>query len=139
MQVMVGQPGMRLPWRTSRFELPGDGLLAARVCLDQRMPAGDPSRLRSAARRSGGLGRGPAPGRRDAAVLHRYPVWSGAAHRAFVEQIRAHAPSMSATADRYEHYASALIAYAGALEVTAPGCWLPATSCGSDTTSSPPR
>lgn len=104
----------------SRFELPGDGLLAAQLCLGQRMPAGDPARIRGAARRSdaqaGDL-------RRVAATLLSNadtPRWSGSAHRAFVEDIRAHAPSMTATAERYERYAAALHAYAGALDETAP-------------------
>jgi uncharacterized protein YukE len=104
----------------SRFELPHDGVLAAQVCLRQRMPVGDPARLRSAARRSGGWA---ADLRRSASTLLSFaetPLWSGEAHRAFVEQIRTHAPSMSATADRYEQYASALNAYAGALDEAGP-------------------
>ncbi len=104
----------------SRFELPGDGLLAAQTCLDQRMPAGDPARIRIAARRCGATA---ADLRRAASALLSTadtPLWAGEAHRAFVEHIRANAPSMSATADRYEHYASALHAYAGALDETAP-------------------
>jgi hypothetical protein len=91
----------------SRFELPGDGVLAAQVCLAQRMPAGDSVELRSAARRSAGWA---GELRRVAAVLlasAEGPLWSGAAHRAFVEQLRARAPVISATADRYEHYAAA--------------------------------
>ena len=105
---------------TSRFELPGDGLAAAQVCLGQRMPAGSPAGIRSVAYRSGARA---AELRRVATTLLstvETGVWSGAAHRAFVEQVRAHAPSMSATADRYEHYAAALASYAGALEETAP-------------------
>ncbi|HEY0167232.1 MAG TPA: RNase A-like domain-containing protein [Jatrophihabitans sp.] len=104
----------------SRFELPGDGLSAARLCLGQRMPAGDPAQIRAAARRTGAQA---ADLRRVAsALLSRVdtPLWSGPAHRAFVEQIHAHAPSMTATADRYEQYASALHAYAGALDETTP-------------------
>jgi uncharacterized protein YukE len=105
---------------TSRFELPGHGLLAAQVCLGQRMPAGDPAQLRSAARRSGTWAAGL---RRVASTLlscAETSLWTGAAHRAFVEQLHAHAPSMSATADRYEHYASALNAYATVLDETMP-------------------
>jgi uncharacterized protein YukE len=105
---------------TSRFDLPGDGLLAAQVCFDQRMPAGDPARLRSAARRSDAWA---AELRRTVPALLSYadtPLWSGVAHRAFAEHIRSHTPSMSATAERYEHYASALNAYAGVLDQTAP-------------------
>jgi uncharacterized protein YukE len=104
----------------SRFELPGEGLLAAQVCLDQRMPAGDPVGLRSAAARSGAWA---AELRRVASVLLSNadtPLWTGPAHRAFVEQVRANAPCMSATAERYERYASALHVYAGALDETAP-------------------
>ncbi|HEX8081190.1 MAG TPA: RNase A-like domain-containing protein [Jatrophihabitans sp.] len=104
----------------SRFELPGEGLLAAQVCLDQRMPAGDPVGLHSAAARSGAWA---AELRRVASVLLSNadtPLWTGPAHRAFVEQVRANAPCMSATAERYERYASALHAYAGALDETAP-------------------
>ncbi|HEX8095899.1 hypothetical protein [Jatrophihabitans sp.] len=104
----------------SRFELPGDGVLAARVCLAQRLPAGDPVELRSVARRSVGWA---AELRRVAAVLlssAEGPLWAGAAHLAFVEQLRTHAPAMSATADRYEHYAAALDGYAGVLEEASP-------------------
>lgn len=104
----------------SRFELPGEGLLAAQVCLDQRMPAGDPVGLRSAAARSGAWA---ADLRRVTAVLLSKadtPLWTGAAHQAFVEQIRANAPCMSAAAERYERYAGALHTYAGAVEETAP-------------------
>jgi uncharacterized protein YukE len=105
---------------TSRFELPGDGLRAAQVCLAQRVPAGDPAGIRSVADRSGARA---AELRRIASTLLSNldtGLWSGAAHRSFIDQVRTHAPSMSATADRYEHYAAALIGYAGALEETAP-------------------
>lgn len=104
----------------SRFDLPGDGLLAARACLSQRMPAGDPVQLRSVARRSGAWA---ADLRRVAATLlscAETPVWRGAAHRAFVEQLRASAPSVAAAAERYEHYAGALNAYASVLDEAAP-------------------
>jgi uncharacterized protein YukE len=104
----------------SRFELPSDGLLAARVCVVQRLPAGDPVRLRLMARRSGAFA---AELRRAASVLlagAEAGLWTGQAHQAFLDRLRIHAPSMSATADRYEHYAAALSSYAGALEETAP-------------------
>ena len=104
----------------SRFELPGEGLTAARVCLEQRLPAGDPARIRATARRSDACA---AELRRAASTLLcglETGLWRGPAHRAFVEQIRAHAPSMSATAARYEHYALALHGYAGALDETVP-------------------
>lgn len=105
---------------SSRFELPGEGLGAAQVCLVQRLPAGDPARIRAAARRSDA--RAAELRRTASTLLSRLdsPLWSGAAHRAFVDQLRAHAPSISATADRYEHYAAALYRYAGALDETAP-------------------
>jgi uncharacterized protein YukE len=112
--------GAVLVMTISRFELPADGLRAAQVCLDQRVPAGDPAGIRAVACRSGARA---AELRRAASTLLsgvETGMWSGAAHRAFVEQIRAHAPSMSATADRYEHYAAALHGYAGALDETAP-------------------
>ena len=105
---------------TSRFELTGDGVLAAQVCLAQRVPAGDPARIRAAAFRSGARA---TELRRAATTLLssvETQLWRGAAHQAFVDQVRTHAPSMSATADRYEHYAAALASYAGALEETAP-------------------
>lgn len=105
---------------TSRFELPGDGLLAAQTCLSQRMPAGDPVQLRWAARRSDARA---ADLRRIAMTLlscTETSMWSGTAHRAFVEQIRASSPSITATAERYEHYAGALTCYAGVLDETAP-------------------
>ncbi|HST46650.1 RNase A-like domain-containing protein [Jatrophihabitans sp.] len=47
-------------------------------------------------------------------------MWRGVAHRAFVEQLRASAPSITATAERYEHYAGALNCYASVLDETAP-------------------
>ncbi|MDQ1745312.1 MAG: hypothetical protein QOE23_3651, partial [Pseudonocardiales bacterium] len=84
------------------------------------MPAGDPAQLRTLARRSGAWA---ADLRRVAATLSscaETPVWRGAAHRAFVEQLRASAPSVTATAERYEHYAGALTAYAGVLDETGP-------------------
>lgn len=104
----------------SRFELPGDGVLAAQVCLAQRMPAGDPAEVRSVARRSGA--RSVELRRVTSTLLScaETPLWSGAAHRAFVDQLRTQAPSLTATADRYEHYAGALNAYADALDQTAP-------------------
>jgi uncharacterized protein YukE len=104
----------------NRFQLPGDGLLAARVCLGQRTPAGDPAQLRMVARRSAAWA---ADLRRVAATLlscTETPVWRGAAHLAFVEQLRGSAPSMTGTAERYEHYAGALNAYAGTLDEIGP-------------------
>jgi uncharacterized protein YukE len=105
---------------TSRFELSADGLRAAQVCLGQRVPAGDPAGIRLVAVRSGA--RAAALRRTASALLSgaEAGLWRGAAHRAFEDQLRTHAPSMSATADRYEHYAAALSSYAGALEETAP-------------------
>lgn len=105
---------------TSRFELPGDALLAARVCLSQRLPAGDPVQLRSVARRSGAWATDL---RQVAATLlscTEASVWRGAAHLALVEHLHASAPSLTATARRYEDYAGALNAYAGILDETAP-------------------
>lgn len=46
-------------------------------------------------------------------------LWRGLAHQALVEQLRSHAPQLTATADRYSGYADALINYAGALDETA--------------------
>jgi uncharacterized protein YukE len=105
---------------TERFLLPADPLLAARLCLEQRMPAGDPARLRAAARHAGSTA---GDLRRTCAVLLATAdttLWSGPAHRAFAEQLRTHAPMVSATAERYEHYAGLLGTYAAALEETAP-------------------
>ncbi|HST49233.1 RNase A-like domain-containing protein [Jatrophihabitans sp.] len=105
---------------TERFLLPADPRLAARLCLDQRMPAGDPVRLRLAARRAGSTAEDL---RRTSAVLLATvdsTLWSGPAHQAFAEQIRTHTPLLSATAERYEHYAGLLGTYAAALEETAP-------------------
>jgi uncharacterized protein YukE len=105
---------------TSRFELPADGVRAAQVCLEQRVPQGDPAATRALAIRSDARA---AELRRTASALLsgvETGLWSGAAHRAFAERIRTHAPSMSVTADRYEHYAAALNGYAGELEETAP-------------------
>ncbi len=105
---------------TERFVLPADPMLVARLCLDQRMPAGDPGQLRSAARRAGGTAQELR--RTTAALLATVDstLWRGPAHRAFAEQISTHAPLVSATADRYEHYAELLDAYAAALEETKP-------------------
>ena len=103
-----------------RFALPDDGLAAARLCLAQRLPAGDPVRLRAAAHRSGAFA---AEIRHSAGVLLATAdtdLWRGPAHQAFTEQLRAHAPSLTATADRYDEYAAALTGYAGALDEVAP-------------------
>lgn len=106
----------------NRFELPSDGLLAAQVCLAQRLPAGDPVRQRAVVRRTAAFA---AELRRAAAVLlsgAEAGIWSGPAHQAFLEQLRVQAPRLGVTADRYDYYATALGAYAGVLEETAP--WL---------------
>lgn len=106
--------------RVDRFELPLDGLLAARVCLAQRVPAGDPVRIRAVAGRSGAFA---AELRRAAAVLLagvEAGMWAGAAHRALVQDLHAQAPSVAATADRYDHYAAALVDYAGVLAEVGP-------------------
>ncbi|HST47044.1 RNase A-like domain-containing protein [Jatrophihabitans sp.] len=103
-----------------RFALPDDGAAAARLCLAQRMPAGDPVQLRAAANRSGAIA---AEVRHSADVLlttAETGLWRGPAHRAFTEQLRAHAPVLTATADRYDDYAAALVGYAGALDEIAP-------------------
>jgi hypothetical protein len=102
-----------------RFELPADGLPAARLCLAQRVPAGDPGRARAAARRSGALA---AELRRTSDVLLsgvESSRWRGAAHQALLAQLRMHTPQLSATADRYDGYATALNGYAGVLDDTA--------------------
>jgi hypothetical protein len=102
-----------------RFELPASGLPAAQLCLAHRVPAGDPVRLRAAARRSGAFA---AELRQSADVLlsgAESSLWRGPAHRALVEQLRSHAPQLTATADRYSGYAEALIHYAVALDETA--------------------
>ena len=103
-----------------RFSLPPDGVAAARVCLAQRLPGGDPVRLRAASRRSAAFA---AELRHSAGTLlatAESPVWRGPAHRAFTEQLRTQAPTLTATADRYDEYAAALAGYAGALDVLAP-------------------
>jgi hypothetical protein len=102
-----------------RFELPAAGLPAAQLCLAQRVPAGDPAQLRAVARRSGALA---AELRRTADVLLssvESSLWRGAAHQALVAQLRVHTPQLSATADRYDGYATALNSYAGVLDDTA--------------------
>ena len=102
-----------------RFELPAGGLPAAQLCLAQRMPAGDPTRLRVIARRAGGF----AADLRHAADLLLSSVesslWRGTAHQALVVQLRSHAPQLSVTAERYDGYAVALDSYAGVLDDTA--------------------
>ncbi|MDQ1720926.1 MAG: filamentous hemagglutinin, partial [Pseudonocardiales bacterium] len=103
-----------------RFELPAAGLPAAQHCLAHRVPAGDPAQLRAVARRSGAFA---AELRHSADVLlssAESSLWRGAAHRALAEQLRSHAPALTATADRYEDYAAALFSYAVALDATAP-------------------
>jgi Bacterial CdiA-CT RNAse A domain len=102
-----------------RFELPVGGLPAAWLCLVQRVPAGDPTRVRAVARRSGSLA---AELRRTADALLsgvESALWRGPAHQALVAQLRVHTPQLSATAERYDGYATALIGYAGVLEDTA--------------------
>lgn len=103
----------------ARFELPTTGLAAARLCLAQRIPAGDPVQLRAASRRSSALA---ADLRRSADALlagAETGMWRGPAHRALTDQLRAHTPAMTATADRYDRYAGALAGYAGVLDDTA--------------------
>lgn len=103
-----------------RFSLPPDGAAAARVCLAQRMPGGEPVQLRAASRRSAAFAYDL---RQSAGMLMataESPVWRGPAHRAFTEQLRAQAPTLTATADRYDEYAAALAGYAGALDVLVP-------------------
>ncbi|HEV2886132.1 MAG TPA: RNase A-like domain-containing protein [Jatrophihabitans sp.] len=105
--------------KLERFELPAEGLPAARLCLAQRVPAGDPALLRAAGRRSGAFA---AELRHSADVLlsaAESGLWRGPAHRALVEQLRSHAPALTATAVRYEDYAGALFGYACALDDTA--------------------
>ncbi|MEO7261022.1 MAG: RNase A-like domain-containing protein [Jatrophihabitantaceae bacterium] len=102
-----------------RFELPAAGVAAAQVCLAHRVPAGDPAQLRAAARRSGAFA---AELRHSADVLlssAESSLWRGPAHRAFAEQLRSHAPQLTATADRYSDYSDALFSYAVALDETA--------------------
>lgn len=102
-----------------RFELPARGLPAAELCLAQRMPAGDPTRLRAAARRAGAFA---ADLRRTADVLLagvESGLWRGTAHQALVVQLRSRTPQLSATADRYDGYALALHSYAAVLDDTA--------------------
>jgi len=102
-----------------RFELPVAGLAAARLCLAQRVPAGDPVQLRAAARRSSAFADSL---RRSADLLLsgvESGLWRGTAHRAMAEQVRAHAPSLTATAERYDGYAGALLGYAGVLDDSA--------------------
>lgn len=102
-----------------RFELPSAGLPAARLCLAQRVPAGDPVQLRAAARRSSAFADSL---RRGADLLLsgvESGLWRGPAHRAMAEQVRTHAPALTATADRYDGYAGALVGYAGVLDDTA--------------------
>ncbi len=101
-----------------RFDLPAGGLAAARLCLAQRVPAGDPVQLRAAARRSSAFA---ADLRRSADALLsgvETGLWRGSAHRALSEELRAHTPALTATADRYDRYAGALVGYAGVLDDT---------------------
>lgn len=104
----------------SRFELPSEGLLAAAVCVEQRVPGGDPVRLRAVARRSEAFA---GELRRAAAMLlagAEAGVWAGAASRAFVDELRVHAPGLNVAADRYAGYAAALAGYAAVLEELGP-------------------
>lgn len=104
----------------NRFELPHDGFAAARVCLAQRVPAGDPMRIRLIARRSGVY----ADELRRAATLLlaglESTLWAGQAQQALAGQLRAQTPLLRAGAEHYEHYALALARYAATLEETAP-------------------
>jgi hypothetical protein len=89
-----------------RFELPDGGLPAARLCLAQRVPGGDPARVRAVARRSGALADQL---RRTADALlpgMESSLWRGPAHQALVAQLRVHTPQLLATAERYDGYAA---------------------------------
>jgi hypothetical protein len=102
-----------------RFELPVQGLQAARLCLAHRVPSGDPVRLRAAARRAGAFAWEL---RRGAEMLLGdvgSGSWRGIAQQSLAAQLRSHAPELTATADRYDRYADALFSYAGVLDETA--------------------
>jgi len=86
----------------------------------QRVPGGDPVRVRAVARRSAALA---AQLRGCVAVLVSAAepgCWHGPAQRGLAERLRSHAPGLGVTAQRYQDYAAALFGYAGALEETGP-------------------
>jgi hypothetical protein len=104
----------------NRFELPHNGMAAARVCLAQRTPAGDPTRIRLVARRSGAYA---AELRRATTLLFAgldSTLWAGPAHRALADQLQAQAPLLRSGAEHYEQYALALARYAATLEEVEP-------------------
>lgn len=104
----------------SRFELPSDGPTARDVCLAQRVPTGDPQQVRSVALRSGALA---AELRSAARVLLSSAdggLWRGKAQQALADTLRAKAPHLDATAERYESYAAALAGYASTLDIASP-------------------
>lgn len=102
-----------------RFELPAHGAPAVQLCLAQRMPADDAARVRWVARRSGAFA--AELRHTTGTLLSRVEsgLWRGPAHQALVSQLRSQAPQLSATADRYDGYATALNSYAGVLDDTA--------------------
>lgn len=96
----------------ARIVVAADVVATAGQCVAAALPAGDPARLRVAARRSAALS--DVLDRSSAMLRHAAgsPLWDGEAHRAFVEAMSHGAPRLDATADRYRAYTGALQGYA---------------------------
>jgi len=104
----------------SRFELPSDGPTARDVCLAQRVPTGDPQQVRSVALRSGALAAELRSAARVLLSSAEGGLWRGKAQQALADTLRAKAPHLDATAERYESYAAALSGYASTLDIASP-------------------
>jgi hypothetical protein len=99
-----------------RFDLPIDGVEAARTCLAARGPSGEPERIRAVAGRCAAFASELRLVSRELLNVGLSDAWSGTAQAAFLEHVRDGAPTFDHTATRYENYSAALNRYAGDLD-----------------------
>jgi hypothetical protein len=99
-----------------RFDLPADGVEAARICLAARGPSGEPERVRAVAGRCAAFASELRLVSRELLSVGLTDAWSGTAQAAFLEHVRDGAPTFDHTAARYEDYSAALNRYAGDLD-----------------------
>jgi uncharacterized protein YukE len=99
-----------------RLDLPADGVAAARTCLAARGPSGEPERIRAVAARCAAFAGELRLVSRELLDVGLTEAWAGTAQAAFLEQLRAGAPTFDHTAARYEDYSAALNRYAGELD-----------------------
>jgi len=99
-----------------RFDLPIDGVEAARTCLAARGPSGEPERIRAVAGRCAAFASELRLVSRELLKVGLSDAWSGTAQAAFLEHVRDGAPTFDHTATRYENYSAALNRYAGDLD-----------------------